>query len=203
MLAIQIIGLWKIHSHGMTHCDLKPGNVLIDDNGGWLIGDLGLVVMDDCAESHARFGTEVYMAPEQVKMTSDTRAADIWQLGCVFIEFLRAHEPSGLSWTQTLTDSRGYTLNMRTESLQGIQEAVRRSLNAIIDDPVARDMCLMVSRHCNVYELMLTYALQMTNVNPAFRPAAHHILNHPWFRSIDLFSVYRGTQPCICKCTML
>ena len=150
---MQLLGLSQLHLRGVMHRDLKPENILIDKNGKWLIGDLGIALIGSSTDvseisSTEIIGTEVYMAPEQLKRMSYTSAADIWQLGCVMVELLRTHDPGHVCWTHTLTDWRGYSLDMRTASAQDIDDAVRRSLEAIIADPDARDLLLRVSLRC-------------------------------------------------------
>ncbi len=45
----QIIeGLCHVHSQGMIHRDLKPGNIFLDTNGDVKIGDFGLAIGDEC-----------------------------------------------------------------------------------------------------------------------------------------------------------
>ena len=59
-------GISAVHAYGKLHCDLKPGNVLVDASGRLVILDFGLVT--DAAATAGRgvgFGTPGYMSPEQ------------------------------------------------------------------------------------------------------------------------------------------
>jgi serine/threonine protein kinase len=53
-------GLEYMHNHGYAHRDIKPGNIMISDEGDPVIIDLGLVNAENLGA-----GTRSYMSPEQ------------------------------------------------------------------------------------------------------------------------------------------
>ncbi|KAL6619632.1 hypothetical protein ACP70R_034771 [Stipagrostis hirtigluma subsp. patula] len=96
-------GVEEMHGHGVVHCDLKPGNMLIGDEDGKgraiKICDLGLArsvaspPSGDTNTHHQLEGTLWYMAPEQLLGDDDMGApVDLWALGCVMAELV-AGEP--------------------------------------------------------------------------------------------------------------
>lgn len=86
-------GLAHAHANGVTHRDLKPGNVLYGDDGQLRIADFGLadvlrrpVGEDDITGEGVRVGSPEYWAPEQAAGLQVTERADIYALGCVLYE---------------------------------------------------------------------------------------------------------------------
>ena len=75
------------HQHGVVHRDIKPGNILVTDDGRAILTDFGLAMLRDRASQATlgdSFGTPEYIAPEQA---IDSRAAspqsDIYSLGVI------------------------------------------------------------------------------------------------------------------------
>jgi len=93
-------GLSHAHAHNLVHCDIKPSNLLVNNQGVIKILDLGLARLnrsDDSRGSPAgepAFGTVDYMAPEQALETAKfDHRADIYSLGCTLYFMLTGHPP--------------------------------------------------------------------------------------------------------------
>ncbi len=88
-------GLGYSHGQGVIHRDLKPGNILINDDGRIKVTDFGvarlesstLTVMGDIV------GTPHYMAPEQFGGQAATPATDLYQVGVILYELLTGQRP--------------------------------------------------------------------------------------------------------------
>jgi serine/threonine protein kinase len=80
------------HQRGVIHRDIKPGNILVTDDGRAILTDFGLAMLRDRASQATlgrSFGTPEYIAPEQA---IDSRAAsaqsDIYSLGVILYEMV-------------------------------------------------------------------------------------------------------------------
>jgi tRNA A-37 threonylcarbamoyl transferase component Bud32 len=89
--------LAHVHAAGVVHRDVKPGNVLVDENGAAMLADFGIARLVDDTRHHTRTGTVVgtvaYLAPEQVAGERVTTAVDIYALGLVLLEALTGVRP--------------------------------------------------------------------------------------------------------------
>ena len=84
------------HRAGVIHRDVKPGNILLRDEGGIKVVDFGI------ARAHGEsgltgtgqvMGTVAYVSPEQLYDETLTGASDIYSLGIVAYECLAGHKP--------------------------------------------------------------------------------------------------------------
>jgi serine/threonine-protein kinase len=87
------------HQHGLTHRDLKPGNVLTEDQSGApsiKIVDLGLAIRDRgvrLTRQGGITGTAAYMAPEQALGREVDGRTDLYALGVMLYQFTTGRLP--------------------------------------------------------------------------------------------------------------
>ncbi|HEV6952694.1 MAG TPA: serine/threonine-protein kinase [Promicromonospora sp.] len=77
--------LRAVHQAGIVHRDLKPSNILLGEEGPFVI-DFGIAQASDSTaltRTGLKVGTPSFMAPEQVRGSLSTPAADVWALGAV------------------------------------------------------------------------------------------------------------------------
>lgn len=90
-------GLAAAHDQGLVHRDVKPGNVLLEDNvDRALIGDFGLArAVDDASLTRTGIvaGTPHYMSPEQADGGAVDHRSDLFSLGSVFYFMVTGHPP--------------------------------------------------------------------------------------------------------------
>jgi hypothetical protein len=81
---------------GIVHRDVKPSNLLLDDDGEVHVSDFGIAraaAHDPLTSTGTILGSSGYMAPEQARGEPVTAASDRYALGCVAFELLTGRRP--------------------------------------------------------------------------------------------------------------
>jgi serine/threonine-protein kinase len=97
-LMIQICaGVGYAHRAGLIHCDLKPQNILVTNDGRAKITDFGiaraLVTIRPDETSEVVWGSPQYFAPEQAVGGAPSPATDVYALGVMLYEMLTGRLP--------------------------------------------------------------------------------------------------------------
>ncbi len=87
-------GLAAVHAQGILHCDIKPGNVLLDDNTRAHLTDFGIAADTGTSNDGAKiFGAPAYIAPERARGLPIGPASDLWSLGATLYTAVEGHAP--------------------------------------------------------------------------------------------------------------
>ena len=90
-------GLGHAHRRGVIHRDIKPGNIMMTNDGQVKVSDFGLArdvlqASDIVGEGHS-LGTPRYMAPEQAMGEQPTAASDLYSLAATYFVLLTGRSP--------------------------------------------------------------------------------------------------------------
>jgi serine/threonine-protein kinase len=94
-IALQVSdGLGLAHRAGIIHCDIKPQNIIITDDGRAKITDFGIAQrVDGSSADGPLWGSPAYFSPEQSAGQPLTPASDVYSVGVMLYEMLTGQLP--------------------------------------------------------------------------------------------------------------
>jgi serine/threonine protein kinase len=97
LLAQAASALREVHSRGIIHRDIKPGNLMARADGSIVLADFGIAKRLGEDKGRTRqgelYGTPYYVSPEQIEGGPATVQSDIYSLGIIFHEMLTGQRP--------------------------------------------------------------------------------------------------------------
>lgn len=132
-------GLDYAHKKGVVHRDLKPGNILFDENGDPFLSDFGIAKLANLSQqthltgSGGIVGTPAYMSPEQAQGEEIDYRSDIYALGVILFEMLSgklpfdSNTPMGIA-VKHITEPVPHILDIRPDLPVMVEAVIEKSL---------------------------------------------------------------------------
>lgn len=155
-----------LHDNDVRHKDLKPRNILLDRDDGLFVTDFGLsrdtTDASTSVTSGIERGTYKYCAPEVANYEPRGRAADIYSLGCVYLEINTVYRRLSLvEFDLFRTENEDHSFQNNPEKLKQWMERLRPIATRMVDP--------------GLFELM-DLVERMVAVTPADRPLISQVI---------------------------
>jgi serine/threonine protein kinase len=131
----------RAHQHQVIHRDIKPGNIMVLDDGLVKVTDFGIAKLMSASMTRAGLvlGSPSYMSPEQIKGLPIDGRADIFSLGVVLYECLTGTKPFPGQNISTIIykiihEEPAYPPELDREFHPGIRHVINKSLAKLPED---------------------------------------------------------------------
>jgi DNA-binding SARP family transcriptional activator/ABC-type glycerol-3-phosphate transport system substrate-binding protein len=127
------------HRQGVVHRDVKPGNVLLDEENNAYLTDFGVALDAGAPEQTSGTmvrGTPAYLSPEQIRLEPATPRSDIYALGVVLYELLSGGHPFPDS---SLTELFDRHLHRPLPSVREMRPELPPAVDAVIARATSKD----------------------------------------------------------------
>ena len=154
-----------IHSQGLVHRDVKPGNIMVAPDGRVTLMDFGLVKAEDLeGMTKGAIGTPRYMSPEMLRAEQVDCRSDIFQMGLVLFEI--ATGEAAFKGRDVFVLARN-VLTADPKRPSKLAKGLNRYFDTFIFNCLAKDI---EDRYENAQEALIDFRRVLKNVPPLKKP---------------------------------
>jgi beta-lactam-binding protein with PASTA domain/predicted Ser/Thr protein kinase len=180
-VVVQILRAARFaHRRGVIHRDLKPHNVIIDEEGRARVTDFGIARAgaSDMTLTGSIMGTAQYLSPEQAQGHAVSASSDLYSVGVILYELLTGAVPFE---GETAVAIAYKQVSAQPRPPSQLNPALPASLDAVVLRALAKDP---EARYADADELIAALEAQRdilagVPAMPAAAGAAHHLQPHP------------------------
>lgn len=158
-----------IHSAGLVHSNIKPGNVLLDRYGMAYLCDFGILDGTGTIDE-SFFDVSNYMAPEQMTTKKVDNFTDIYQLGLVLFEILTGKHPFQ---DEISSGNIQYLHSQKVPSLSAFNSNLSTDYDKVIFRALAKtpsDRYVTASEMAQEFNSLVFAAAKTVDINPVDNP---------------------------------
>jgi len=155
------------HRKGIIHRDIKPDNIMMDEDNNAYLADFGIAISDAMIDENAQdrmLGSPAYASPEQLTNGAVTQKSDIYSLGVVLYELLTGERPFGRSTNAEIIENQ---LMRPLPSVLSRQPNLPASVNDVIQRATAK---APDDRYANVPAMVAAFhdaaSIALSAINP-------------------------------------
>ncbi|MBI1258448.1 MAG: protein kinase [Chloroflexi bacterium] len=148
------------HREGIIHRDIKPDNILLDEDDNAYLADFGIAKnlnAKEVTQEGMVIGSPTYITPEQIKGDPVSPKTDIYSLGLVVFELLRGEPPYAEATTPT--DLISHHLNAPLPRLHPRDPQLPAALDEVLQTATAKNPD---QRYANVLRFAAAFATSIS-----------------------------------------
>jgi len=176
-------GLQAMHNLGYVHCDIKPNNILHNEDGTVKVIDFGQSCKVGTIKERIQ-GTPDYISPEQVKRKPVTNKTDIFNLGAT-LYWAATNKNIPTLYTLDRSDN-SFLMTDSIPTPQELNPAVPAALSNVIMECISTNPAKRPeSMDQLITRLELAKHIMLKQANPNFQPAGQATLTEEDLRELE------------------
>ena len=179
------LALDYVHRQGVLHKDIKPGNIMVTEDGQPKIMDFGIAALLGADRSGGISGSPLFMSPEQIEGRELSPASDLYSLGMVMYLLLTGEPPFMARTTQALFER---IMREPAPPVEGKRDDLPEPLCEIVNRLLAKDPD---ARHASGRKLAEDLAPLSQDRGPRRKALK---MSHDSLRRLQFFRAFRSPE---------